>query len=190
MIPLSHNPVSVHLGGTPCDSLHPITFHPILNKPRSSASLFWNCKRRRKRKSSITMASNLRTNNFLRHVESMKLLPSGAGHISHLNAVILGESLATEEDDFVLPSEDFASQANVQSPEQVSEYLHWSVLKFWIWLQLHECFLGFNDFGFLTYEEKGASVFVQDSVKKKKIIFLSFSYVFVYDCDLSVSEDV
>lgn len=124
MIPLSHNSVSVHLGGVPCDPLHPIAFDPTLNKPCSSTSLFWNCKRRRKRKNSIIMASNLRTNNFLRHVESMKLLPSGAGHISHLNAVILGESLATEEDDFVLPSEDFASQANVQSPEQVSEYLH------------------------------------------------------------------
>jgi len=66
------------------------------------------------------MASNIRTNNYLRHVESMKLMPSGAGHISHLNAVVLGDSLATEEDDFVLPSEEFASQANIQSPEQVS----------------------------------------------------------------------
>ncbi|GAU42268.1 hypothetical protein TSUD_327460 [Trifolium subterraneum] len=51
-------------------------------------------------------------------MESMKILPSGAGCIPHLNAVILGESLATEENDFVLPSEEFASQANVQSPEQ------------------------------------------------------------------------
>lgn len=63
--------------------------------------------------------SSHRTDNYLRHMESMKILPSGAGRIPHLNAVILGESLATEEDDFVLPSEQFANQANVQSPEQV-----------------------------------------------------------------------
>lgn len=49
----------------------------------------------------------------------MKILPSGAGRIPHLNAVILGESLATEEEEFVLPSEEFASKALVQSPEQV-----------------------------------------------------------------------
>lgn len=119
MIPLSRNSVSVHLGGVPRDPLHPITLDYSLNNPCSSLSLFWNCKRKNW-KISTTMASNIRTNNYLRHVESMKLMPSGAGHISHLNAVILGDSLATEEDDFVLPSEDFASQANVQSPEQVS----------------------------------------------------------------------
>ncbi|WVZ05601.1 hypothetical protein V8G54_018947, partial [Vigna mungo] len=117
MIPLSCNSVSVHLGGVPRDPLHPITLDYSLNNPCSSLSLFWNCKRK-KWKISTTMASNIRTNNYLRHVESMKLMPSGAGHISHLNAVILGDSLATEEDDLVLPSEDFASQANVQSPEQ------------------------------------------------------------------------
>lgn len=121
ILPVSFNKVSVHLGGVSCDPLHPIAFDPILNKPCSSSAK----RRRKKKKNSIfMMASNLRTNNFLRHVESMKVLPSGAGRISHLNAVILGESLATEEDDFVLPSEDFASQANVQNPEQVSEYLH------------------------------------------------------------------
>ncbi|KAL2320425.1 hypothetical protein Fmac_029394 [Flemingia macrophylla] len=119
MIPsVANNSVSVYLGGLSCDPLHPFALDLNLNKPCSSASLFWNCKGRRKRENSIIMASSCRTNNFLRHVESMKLHPSGAGHISHLNAVILGESLATEEDDFVLPSEGFASQANVQSPEQ------------------------------------------------------------------------
>lgn len=92
----------------------------------------------RKKKNSTMASSNMRTNNYLRHVESMKLLPSGAGHISHLNAVILGESLASEEDDFVLPSEEFASQANVQSPEQV--------FSFYILLidVASECFLGFK----------------------------------------------
>ena len=65
------------------------------------------------------MASNLRTTNHLRHVESMTNLPSGADHISKLNAVILGEALASEEDDFVYPSKEFSSHAHVQSPEQV-----------------------------------------------------------------------
>ncbi|CAL9058412.1 acetyl-coenzyme A synthetase, chloroplastic/glyoxysomal-like isoform X1 [Musa acuminata AAA Group] len=54
----------------------------------------------------------------LRHVESMAQLPSGAGRISHLNAVILGESLASEENDLVFPSHDFSRQALVSSPEQ------------------------------------------------------------------------
>jgi acetyl-CoA synthetase len=91
------------------------------NKPFSSSSLFCcnSIINYRNRRRSFSMASNHRTNNFLRHMESMKILPSGAGCIPHLNAVILGESLATEENDFVLPSEEFASQANVQSPEQV-----------------------------------------------------------------------
>ncbi|KAE9588809.1 putative acetate--CoA ligase [Lupinus albus] len=66
------------------------------------------------------MASNVTTNNYLRHVEPLKHLSSGAGHGSHLNAVILGESVAAEEVDFVLPSKDFAAQANVQSSQQVS----------------------------------------------------------------------
>lgn len=49
----------------------------------------------------------------------MSVLPSGAGTISRLNAVILGESLASEEDDLVFPSPDFTKQALVSSPEQV-----------------------------------------------------------------------
>lgn len=68
------------------------------------------------------MSTNHRTNNYLRHLESMKILPSGAGRIPRLNAVILGESLATEENDFVVPSQDFANQANVKSPEQVFSF--------------------------------------------------------------------
>lgn len=55
----------------------------------------------------------------LRHVDSLNILPSGAGRISHLNAVILGESIASEENDLVFPSQDFASQALVSSPQQV-----------------------------------------------------------------------
>lgn len=55
----------------------------------------------------------------LRHVDSMSVLPSGAGKIQHLNAVILGEALASEENDLVFPSPDFSSQALVSSPEKV-----------------------------------------------------------------------
>ncbi|WOL01800.1 hypothetical protein Cni_G10517 [Canna indica] len=61
---------------------------------------------------------SLASSDRLRHVDSMKLLPSGAGQISHLNAVILGESLASEENDLVFPSHDFSNQALVSSPEQ------------------------------------------------------------------------
>lgn len=63
---------------------------------------------------------NGKTWNQLRHVESMSSLPSGAGKISHLNAVILGEALASEENDLVFPSEDFSNQALVPSPQKVS----------------------------------------------------------------------
>lgn len=138
MLPLSHTTVSVRLGGLPGDPLHPIALDPSLYKPKpySSLSLFWNPKRKGLLKISTTMASNIRTNNFLRHVESMRLMPSGAGHIPHLNAIILGDSLATEEDDFVLPSDDFASQAIVQSPEQVLTYQHMkrnNVFFFFFW---------------------------------------------------------
>ncbi|XP_045798816.1 acetyl-coenzyme A synthetase, chloroplastic/glyoxysomal isoform X1 [Trifolium pratense] len=92
---------------------------PLSSSSSSVSSLFCsdNINYRTGRRSFL-MASIHRTNNFLRHLESMKILPSGAGCIPHLNAVILGESLATEENDYVLPSEQFASQANVQSPEQ------------------------------------------------------------------------
>lgn len=65
----------------------------------------------------------LKTSHHLRHVESMKILPSGAGNISRLNAVILGESLASEENDLVFPSEKFSGQALVSSPEKVPRLL-------------------------------------------------------------------
>ena len=88
----------------------------------SVSSLFCNNNRRRRNHKNL-MASNHRTNNYLRHLESRKILPSGAGRVPRLNAVILGESLATEENDFVVPSQDFANQANVKSPEQVFFFL-------------------------------------------------------------------
>jgi acetyl-CoA synthetase len=55
----------------------------------------------------------------LRHVESMSQLPSGAGKISGINAVVLGESLAAEENDLVFPSPEFSADALVSSPKQV-----------------------------------------------------------------------
>ncbi|CAI9299019.1 unnamed protein product [Lactuca saligna] len=53
---------------------------------------------------------NLTTTNHLRHLESMATRPSGAGKIPKLNVVILGESLASEEDDLVFPGQDFSQQ--------------------------------------------------------------------------------
>ncbi|KAM0954624.1 hypothetical protein EV1_022908 [Malus domestica] len=61
------------------------------------------------------------TSDHLRHVESMATMPSGAGNISHPNAVILGESLASEENDLVFPSDHFSRQAHVSSPQQYLE---------------------------------------------------------------------
>ena len=63
---------------------------------------------------------SLTTENHLRHVESMATLPSGAGKIPHLNAVILGEALASEENDLVYPSEEFSLQAHVPNPAKVN----------------------------------------------------------------------
>ncbi|KAK8676006.1 hypothetical protein V6N13_034061 [Hibiscus sabdariffa] len=65
--------------------------------------------------------NKLTTTNHLRHVESMASFPSGAGHISHLNAIILGESLASEEDDLVYPSHDFSRHALIPSPHEYLE---------------------------------------------------------------------
>jgi hypothetical protein len=56
----------------------------------------------------------------LRHVESMSHTPSGAGKIDKLNAVILGDSLASEEDDLIFPSVQFSQSALISSPQQVS----------------------------------------------------------------------
>ncbi|CAI0555761.1 unnamed protein product [Linum tenue] len=67
------------------------------------------------------------TTNHLRHVESMAVLPSGAGKIPRLNAVILGEALASEEDDLVFPSDDFARQALLPSAQKYLEMYKRSV---------------------------------------------------------------
>jgi hypothetical protein len=55
----------------------------------------------------------------LRHVESLSQLPSGAGKISGINALVLGESLAAEEHDLIFPSPEFSANALVSSPQQV-----------------------------------------------------------------------
>lgn len=67
------------------------------------------------------------TDNKLRHVTSMLELPSGAGKFSALHAVILGEALASEENDLIFPSDDFARQAHVSSPQQYLEMYKRSV---------------------------------------------------------------
>lgn len=71
---------------------------------------------------SVVIMAQPRTSNQLRHVDSMATLPSGAGKIPHLNAVILGESLASEENDFIYPSDDFSRQARVPSPQKVTVF--------------------------------------------------------------------
>lgn len=67
-----------------------------------------------------TKHHHVSTSHHLRHVESLSTLPSGAGRISGLNAIILGESLASEENDLVFPSESFSSQAHIPNPQKVS----------------------------------------------------------------------
>ncbi|XP_034680230.1 acetyl-coenzyme A synthetase, chloroplastic/glyoxysomal-like isoform X5 [Vitis riparia] len=57
----------------------------------------------------------------------MSVKPSGAGKVSQLNAVILGEALASEAHDLVFPSLDFSSQALVSSPEKYEEMYKRSV---------------------------------------------------------------
>ncbi|XP_075499049.1 acetyl-coenzyme A synthetase, chloroplastic/glyoxysomal-like [Primulina tabacum] len=49
----------------------------------------------------------------------MTALPSKAGKISQLNALILGEALASEEDHLIIPSHDLSAQTHVSSPGQV-----------------------------------------------------------------------
>ena len=67
------------------------------------------------------------TDNKLRHVTSMLELPSAADQNSALHAVILGEALASEENDLVFPSDEFARQAHVSSPQQYLEMYKRSV---------------------------------------------------------------
>ncbi|KAF6163781.1 hypothetical protein GIB67_012140 [Kingdonia uniflora] len=73
---------------------------------------------------SILMA----TTNHLRHVESLTTLPSGAGKIFPLNAVILGEALASEEDDLIFSNKDFSNQAHVSSPQKYLEMYKRSIV--------------------------------------------------------------
>lgn len=73
--------------------------------------------------SSSSSPRRLVTSDYLRHVESMKKFPSGAGRIAHLNGMILGDSLASEENDLIFPSEEFTKQALISSPEQVNPLL-------------------------------------------------------------------
>lgn len=73
--------------------------------------------------SSVSPRKNLTTCNHLRHVESMAHLPSGADRITRLNALILGDALASEEDDLIFPSEVFSSQAHVSSSQKVPSIL-------------------------------------------------------------------
>ncbi|PKI79249.1 hypothetical protein CRG98_000369 [Punica granatum] len=70
---------------------------------------------------SYSPSKKLTTTNHLRHVESMAKMPSGAGAISHLNAVILGEDLASEENDLIFHSAEFSQQALVPSPQKYLE---------------------------------------------------------------------
>ncbi|XP_021736098.1 acetyl-coenzyme A synthetase, chloroplastic/glyoxysomal-like [Chenopodium quinoa] len=79
--------------------------------------IFFNEKGRRK----------MTTENHLRHVQSLPVFPSGAGNIPRLNAVILGEALASEENDFVFPSPEFSRNAHVSSPSEYSDMYKRSV---------------------------------------------------------------
>ncbi|XP_068665385.1 acetyl-coenzyme A synthetase, chloroplastic/glyoxysomal-like [Aristolochia californica] len=70
---------------------------------------------------------NLTVSDPLRHVDSMAVLPSGAGKFDLLNAVILGEALSSEENDLVCPSEDFSRHAIVPSLEKYLELYRRSI---------------------------------------------------------------
>ncbi|KAJ8434954.1 hypothetical protein Cgig2_025990 [Carnegiea gigantea] len=70
---------------------------------------------------------SLTTENHLRHMESLATLPSGARKIPQLNAMILGEAMASEENDLVYPSEEFSLQAHVPRPAKYLEMYKRSV---------------------------------------------------------------
>uniref|UniRef100_A0A0D6R8L0 acetate--CoA ligase n=2 Tax=Araucaria cunninghamii TaxID=56994 RepID=A0A0D6R8L0_ARACU len=65
-----------------------------------------------------TRSGPLSPSDPLRHVDSMAHLPSGAGPIQKLNAVVLGEALASEENDLIMPSEQFKKDALISSLDQ------------------------------------------------------------------------
>ncbi|RVX06828.1 Acetyl-coenzyme A synthetase, chloroplastic/glyoxysomal [Vitis vinifera] len=131
----------VNPGGCHGPSLFPTNSS---STPGPRAFFSFDCFRRtrrggggRGRGSRVTMATSpassspqrkiLKTSNHLRHVDSMSVKPSGAGKVSQLNAVILGEALASEAHDLVFPSRDFSSQALVSSPEKYEEMYKRSV---------------------------------------------------------------
>lgn len=92
------------------------------NTTTSPAAGSLSCRNRNKKR--VVMATEnkkMRTENYLRHVESLATKPSGACNISHLNAVVLGDALATEENDLIFPSHDFSSQAHVPSTHEVCD---------------------------------------------------------------------
>ncbi|XP_021663485.2 acetyl-coenzyme A synthetase, chloroplastic/glyoxysomal isoform X3 [Hevea brasiliensis] len=97
---------------------------PTVARPSASVSASASrlCRRRFCRRG-IRMANQTlkTTKNHLRHVDSMSTLPSRAGKITGLNAVILGEALASEEDDLVFPNDEFVRQALVPSPKKYLE---------------------------------------------------------------------
>ncbi|KAG8656086.1 hypothetical protein MANES_04G095800v8 [Manihot esculenta] len=66
------------------------------------------------------------TTSHFSHVESISKL-SAAGKISGVNAVVLGEALASEEDELVFPNDEFSRQALVPSPKKYLEMYKRSV---------------------------------------------------------------
>ncbi|KAG9160753.1 hypothetical protein Leryth_021921 [Lithospermum erythrorhizon] len=66
---------------------------------------------------------NVTTSDHLRHVESL----CEAGKIPKFNALILGEALASEEDDLVFPSQEFCENALVSTPQKYLEMYKRSV---------------------------------------------------------------
>lgn len=117
-------------------SRSPLKIYPSARRYASSGTSAINCSFRALKFSSRrkggggtmdTRRNNLTPSDHLRHVESMSTLPSGAGKISHLNAVILGESLASEENDLVFPSHEFCRTALVPSPEKVAPFYFLSI---------------------------------------------------------------
>ncbi|KAJ0988692.1 hypothetical protein J5N97_007048 [Dioscorea zingiberensis] len=112
------SPSTIHLPTT----IVPLRPRAFSNLSLSSSSPLIQLRRRSRMGSMGTdKKRSIASSDHLRHVESMAQLPSGAGKIQRLNAVILGEALASEEDDLVLPSEEFSSQAHVSSPRQYLE---------------------------------------------------------------------
>ncbi|KAE9599610.1 putative acetate--CoA ligase [Lupinus albus] len=73
--------------------------------------------------SNFAMTPSLNCNNIIMNGNrNNRRIRNGSSHISHINAVKVDQSLVSEDDeDFVLPSKDFAAQANVQSHQQYLE---------------------------------------------------------------------